>query len=244
MALFLDAFLLALASSTDNFMVGLSVGISNQSLSFGVNALISICNATGALLASFGGSVLGQNLPPHLPPLLSAIAFGGLALREFWEFWQTTRRKRNLLLKKEEKCQSDESICKSTSIHEEEDLTSLRGINNTSSEGTNLNISRALHLAIPMTLNNLAGVVAGGAIGVTPLQAGLYGLLASFLTMALGHFIGQYFARLSNASFRSRPKNKRTSSFYQCRLILDPSFASGSLLGILSLVSLQEVLSS
>ena len=110
MTLFLDAFLLALASSTDNFMVGLSVGISNQSLSFGVNALISICNATGALVASFGGSALGQSLPPHLPPLLSAIAFGGLALREFWEFWLTIRIKRNALLKKKEMRQSDENI--------------------------------------------------------------------------------------------------------------------------------------
>ena len=161
MTLFLDAFLLALASSTDNFMVGLSVGISNQSLSFGVNALISICNATGAFLASFGGSALSQSLPPHLPPLLSAIAFGVLALREYLEFWQTIQRKRNLLLqKKEGHNQSAGTIPRNIGKHENEDASDAPGVNSTSS-GTNLNISRAMHLAIPMTLNNLAGGVAG-----------------------------------------------------------------------------------
>ena len=151
MKLFLDAFLLALSSSTDNFMVGLSVGISNQSLSFGANALISICNAAGALLASFGGGALGQNLPPHLPPLLSSLAFAGLALKEFLEFWRSLRRKRILLLKKKEKCHSDEKIC---------DVEDICGGDGTS-HNTKLNISRAVHLAIPMTLNNLASGVAG-----------------------------------------------------------------------------------
>ena len=145
MPLFLDAFLLALASSTDNFMVGLSVGISNQSLSMGANALISVCNATGAWLASFGGDALGHSLPPHLPPLLSALAFGALALKEFWEFGEGLRRKKKVLQNKK-----DEEIMDA----------------NSTSSGKNLNISRAFHLAIPMTLNNLAGGVAGEFIEI------------------------------------------------------------------------------
>ncbi len=140
MPLFLDAFLLALASSTDNFMVGLSVGISNQSLSLGANALISVCNASGAWLASFGGSALGKSLPPHLPPLLSALAFGALAFKEFWEFAEGLRRKKKL--------------------HQNKKDENIMDTNSTSSD-KNLNISRAFHLAIPMTLNNLAGGVAG-----------------------------------------------------------------------------------
>ena len=83
--------------------------------------------------------------------------------------------------------------------------------------------------------------IIGGAIGVSPLQAGLYGLLASFLTMQIGHLIGQYFARLSNGSLSSRQKCSLSN---QRNLLLDPSFASGSLLGILSLMSLQDVFSS
>ena len=160
MAVIFDAFLLALASSTDNFMVGLSVGISNQRLSFGANTLISTCNAAGAYLASFGGSALGQSLPPNLPPLLSAIAFGGLALREFWEFWQTVRSKRRLLLKNKENYNSEENADKRSDNYEVEDAASAVGVN-INSTGKNLNTSRAIHLAIPMTLNNLAGGVAG-----------------------------------------------------------------------------------
>ncbi len=149
MTLFLDAFLLALASSTDNFMVGLSVGISNQSLSVGANALISICNATGAWTACFGGGALGQSLPPHLPPLLSALAFGVLALKEFLDFLEVFRQKQRMLQKKKD------------GTSKENDDLSLVNISNTTSGGKNLNMSRAVHLAIPMTLNNLAGGVAG-----------------------------------------------------------------------------------
>ena len=92
-------------------------------------------------------------------------------------------------------------------------------------------------------------LVTGGAIGVSPLLAGIYGLLASFLTMALGHFIGQYCARLSTASLITKQKIKSideeslwSSISSRCHLIIDPSFASGSLLGILSLMSLYDVI--
>jgi putative Mn2+ efflux pump MntP len=141
MVLFLEAFILALASSTDNFMVGLSVGITNRHLSLNVNGLISICNATGAWLASIGGNTLGQNLPSFVSPLLSAITFGGLALHEFLEFLQTVQRKK-----------------KQRGNDENGDISNSSSCN---SNGTNLDISRALQLAFPMTLNNLAGGVAG-----------------------------------------------------------------------------------
>lgn len=241
--MFLEAFLLALASSTDNFMVGLSVGITNRSLSFGVNALISICNATGAWLAGCGGSALGQNLPPYVSPLLSAMTFGGLALREFGDFLQTARRKRQLLRKEKENHRSsgDNNI---RDINKNVE-TGTTGSSGTPSSGANLDISRAIQLAFPMTLNNLAGGVAGGAIGVSPLQAGLYGLLASFLTMALGHWIGLRFAGISKNNKISNlagQKSRASSYFPECHLLLDPSFASGSLLGVLCLVSLQELL--
>ena len=81
----------------------------------------------------------------------------------------------------------------------------------------------------------------GGAIGISPLQAGLYGLLASFLTMATGHWIGQYFARISNTKAKGGGRTVLDDSISsQSNILLDPSFASGSLLGILSLMSLHE----
>lgn len=91
--------------------------------------------------------------------------------------------------------------------------------------------------------------VPGGAIGVTPLQAGIFGLVASFVTMATGHRIGLHLATLSNKGSFSRQRQnsndgevKHDSFFSQYHLLLDPSFASGNLLGILCLMSIQELL--
>mmetsp|Transcript_25188 Transcript_25188/g.69459 ORF Transcript_25188/g.69459 Transcript_25188/m.69459 type:complete len:242 (-) Transcript_25188:138-863(-) len=236
----LEAFLLALASSTDNFMVGLSVGIANKSLSFGVNALISICNATGAWVAGFGGSTLGQNLPPYVSPLLSTITFGGLALREFVDFLETVRKKLKSMRKEKVDHQSSDYNKRDTTKHLETDTSSF--IDTPRSSSSNLDISRAIQLAFPMTLNNLAGGVAGGAIGVSPLEAGLYGLVASFLTMALGHRIGIRLAGLTNKNpIPTRGKSGLNSFFSLLNLLMDPSFASGSLLGVLCLVSLHEL---
>jgi len=235
MVLFLEAFILALASSTDNFMVGLSVGITNRHLSVSVNVLISICNAAGAWLASIGGNIIGENLPSFVSPLLSAITFGGLALQEFLEFIRTVQRKKQRRQQKQQRGNENNDVIAKNNFSD---------ISNSSSScdsGTSLDISRALQLAFPMTLNNLAGGVAGGAIGVSPLQAGIFGLLASFLTMALGHSIGLYFARLSN---KNNDKNKNETPGASRSILLDPSLVSASLLGILCLVSLQELLSS
>ena len=69
------------------------------------------------------------------------------------------------------------------------------------------------------------------------------------ITMALGHFNGQYFAKLSSANLIAKQKIKAidekslwSSISSRCHLIIDPSFASGSLLGILSLMSLYDVI--
>jgi len=48
----------------------------------------------------------------------------------------------------------------------------------------------ALALAVPMTLNNLAGGVAGGLSGSGPLAMGFGALVASFVLMACGHWLG------------------------------------------------------
>ena len=53
----------------------------------------------------------------------------------------------------------------------------------------------AWKLALPMTLNNLAGGVAGGLAGVGPLELATGGFLASFMLMWSGHAIGCYIQR-------------------------------------------------
>ena len=154
MVLFLEAFILALASSTDNFMVGLSVGITDRHLSVSVNVLISICNAAGAWLASIGGNIIGENLPSFVSPLLSAITFGGLALQEFLEFIRTVQRKKQRRRQKHMGNENNDVIAKNN-------FSDISNSSSSCDSGTSLDISRALQLAFPMTLNNLAGGVAG-----------------------------------------------------------------------------------
>jgi putative Mn2+ efflux pump MntP len=155
MVLFLEAFILALASSTDNFMVGLSVGITNRHLSLSVNSLISICNASGALLASMGGKILGENLPSFVSPLLSAITFGGLALQESLEFIRTVQREKKRRRQKQQRGNENNDVIAN------DNFSDISNSSSSCNSGTRLDISRALQLAFPMTLNNLAGGVAG-----------------------------------------------------------------------------------
>ena len=46
-------------------------------------------------------------------------------------------------------------------------------------------------LAIPMTLNNLAGGIAGGVVGIGPTLAGGSAFVASFVMMAVGYVLGK-----------------------------------------------------
>lgn len=50
-------------------------------------------------------------------------------------------------------------------------------------------------LALPMTLNNLAGGVAGGVVGINWDVAFVYALVASFIAMTSGYWIGMTFAK-------------------------------------------------
>lgn len=55
-------------------------------------------------------------------------------------------------------------------------------------------------LALPMTLNNLAGGVAGGMAGIEGNVAFLYAFLASSIAMTSGYWIGVAFSHSSPAS--------------------------------------------
>jgi putative Mn2+ efflux pump MntP len=202
----LEAFLLSLASSTDNFMVGLSVGISQRDLGIDANTLISVCNASGAGVAGYLGGSLQQRLPVFLAPLLAGIAFGVLSGQEYVVFY-------NGLIKGAASTGTDNS------------------------DERHLDFPRAMKLAVPMTLNNLAGGVAGGAVGVSPLQATCYGFLASFLTMTVGYLVGLHLAK--KAVKKGKGAGKKTEQSV-LRYLLDPSFVSASLLGALCFMSLHE----
>jgi len=55
----------------------------------------------------------------------------------------------------------------------------------------NGNMAIAVQFAVPMTLNNLAGGIAGGVVGISPWLSGTSAFCASFAMMATGFFVGQ-----------------------------------------------------
>lgn len=76
------AILLACGSSTDNFAVGASHGISSKPLSPSTNAIISCLNAIGAYVSAAGGHMLGE-MAPFYATLFAGLVFGYLSFDEF-----------------------------------------------------------------------------------------------------------------------------------------------------------------
>jgi putative Mn2+ efflux pump MntP len=175
-----DTVLLAVASSTDNLMVGISVGLSskkpaNQQFVM-LNLVVALCNASGTLLATYCGDAL-KKLPERalkrlaeavssssspeayilnfsMGSLLAGMAFAYLAWKECTD---TNNNGRDGI-------KSDD----------EQDKTS---------KGSR----HSCAIAFPMTLNNLAGGVAAGAMGMPVFEATLYAFVVSLGSMALGH---------------------------------------------------------
>ena len=83
----------------------------------------------------------------------------------------------------------------------------------------------AVRLGIPMTLNNLAGGVAGGAAGVDANTAFIMVLLASFCMMKIGNSVGLYL----NTSVNGIKK-------------MDARIISGSIFACLAFIQLIQLL--
>jgi putative Mn2+ efflux pump MntP len=217
----LDALVLAVASSTDNFMVGLSMGIGKTRYCSPLytNVVISVCNALGAYVASHGGiMVVKHSLPAkqQYALYLSSFAFGILAVVEYKGY----RDERNL-----EKIDKDDSGKDSGPHH------SLR-------QG----LSSVWTLAFPMTLNNLAGGVAGGAAGLNPPLSAMYALVVSFATMWMGYWVGRMVNRRATGGSCGNMSRKSRGGplLSHGHEWMDPSVLSALLLGTLCLMTLRE----
>jgi putative Mn2+ efflux pump MntP len=153
-----QALVLAFASSTDNFLVGLCTGLVGKPLPVAVLWGISICNAAGSLVATAGGAFCANTLhaTAQLQYGLAAAAFGYLAWIEYRELPVST----------------------TTSSNQTGSSSSSRQ-------------QASLSLALPMTLNNLAGGVAGGVVGLSAVTASLYALFISVITMWVGYRLGR-----------------------------------------------------
>lgn len=149
------ALFISLASSTDNFLVGVSVGMTRKPLSQKVLWGIALCNAAGCLVATSGGSLGAQHFMTNDPAVangIACLAFLYLALKEYTEAKQDADSQQN----------------------------KRRQV--------------SLDLALPMTLNNLAGGVAAGVVGIAPMWNFIYALLMSVLTMWVGCRLGRVFS--------------------------------------------------
>eukprot|EP00977_Amphora_coffeiformis_P005557 scaffold1170_cov174-Amphora_coffeaeformis.AAC.41 len=150
-----QALFISLASSTDNFLVGLSVGLTRKPLLPNVLWGIALCNAVGCFVATSGGSLGAEFfLDDRMANGIASLAFAYLAVREYVEGQAS----------------------------------------NDSSSQTPKNVS--LDLALPMTLNNLAGGVTAGLLDISPTWNFVYVLFMSVFTMWLGYGLGTAFSGL------------------------------------------------
>jgi len=161
---------LSLGSSSDNFTIAASLGLSSEPLGFHAILIISLANATGAFVSCAGGQVLEQiQLNNGIAPILAGFAFLYLAYEEYKccsiSFLDCLRNKMSTTPSIDKQGQEANTL----------DDTSFMTI---------------MKLAIPMTLNNLAGGVAGGAAGVDPIPFGVMAFIASITMMKLGHKLG------------------------------------------------------
>jgi putative Mn2+ efflux pump MntP len=164
-------FLLAVGSSTDNFVVGFAIGIKNEGdrLPVSFNLFISLANAIGAFLAGVMGNFTIEQLSMddestrQFSSMVAGIAFYYLALNEFLQA--------NKIEDENDSAQSRKDLQRGKSP-----------------------IRAALQLALPMTLNNLAGGIAGGAVGISPTISFIMAFICSFAMMLAGFEISKRFS--------------------------------------------------
>lgn len=201
--------LIALGSSTDNFTVGLTIGFkcsngenmgTKRAFSWNrFNIVISTFNALGAWAACKGGSYTinqlgvvvdyiyndrfydtreepewvelshtpGDISKRNIPSLLAGVAFSYLAFQEL-------RSSSMLQLSIAEEQSNILSTC---DAHVKRNSTMGQD---------HLNLNNSIQLAVPMTLNNLAGGVAGGAVGISAEFSFIMAFISSFMMMDIG----------------------------------------------------------
>ena len=87
-------------------------------------------------------------------------------------------------------------------------------------------ISDAVRIAVPMTLNTLAGGAAGGASGIEARTAGIMVLVASFCMMKMGHTAGVYLMTSKFNSYNFFHNNEFDSTRSRKKEILQSKVAS------------------
>lgn len=194
-------------NSNDSSEAGSS---SNNNIHIG-NIYISLANSLGAFVASMGGRSMQQliggreivdgssgdggedidndNNGNNIASFMAGVAFLYLAFQEISavELFHSSSKKKGRESNKgecdghgngrvEEKRSSSDTIATDAATAPPPPLNTMGDI---------------ASMAIPMTLNNIAGGVAGGTAGLSPYWTGIFAFLASFFMMDLGRRVGK-----------------------------------------------------
>ncbi|CAB9526599.1 expressed unknown protein [Seminavis robusta] len=192
-----DTFLLAVASSTDNFLVGVSSGLSTPAPSTGefldnhffrVNFVVALCNASGTLLATYLGDTL-RTLPEILLKKLAAAVSTSSSPESYRINFSVPSFLAAVAF----------AFLAWKEFHDGD------GKDEVDNKGT-----------LPMTLNNLAGGVAAGVMGISILEATAYAFVVSLGSMSLGHSLATRVVSMQQQS--TSPQGRRDASRW-CRNI-------------------------
>ena len=188
-----QALILAAASSTDNFLVGVSVGVSGKGLPAEVLWGIALCNAAGCGLATWVAGEGGQRMTKMVERIALAYSNsldggGGDAADGDSSFWSNSNSSYGISSIVGQYLIAAAAFAYLAWQEHREQQQQLQNTQSTSPPPA------SLQLALPMTLNNLAGGVTGGVLGLNPWINLLYAFLVSVVTMVLGWWLGKRMA--------------------------------------------------
>lgn len=178
-----QAFLIAAASSTDNFIVGVSVGLSilAKGSMHGLIWSIAICNAGTALATALFGEQIAAVIAPSLQNFMAGAVF-------IWLAWNEVNGED----------EGEANVC-------DEKF------------GAVSQIALFIQLALPMSLNNMAGGVASGVAGVSATVAATYALLVSVVFMEVGVALGRFW---KNKAKQRREQLQNRANSWSCVLYI------------------------
>jgi len=221
-----QALCIAAASSTDNFLVGLALGTelqyseqsSSSSQQHPPHALvwgIAASNAVGCYLATATGSAVLQN-SAGIQHVVAGTAFAYLGYKEY-------------------------SSCADDSAAPANGAVPQQGQQNGGQEPQRHLPPTFWQLALPMTLNNLAGGVASGVAGLSSLTATSYAFLISAIFMYAGLSLG---ARITRRQHHRKEKvDNEDSAAHQHQHRRIATLVSVALYSVLALQSFYEAIS-
>jgi putative Mn2+ efflux pump MntP len=168
-----------IGSSTDNLCVGFSYGLKSKNDGFPrdipfrhLNIVVSFCNSLGAGLAGFISNLLFESILHYEPSTngedIQAISKNIISLLSGLAFYYLAY---------------EELFFASSSSDKNQQKT------NSTDENSPFN--SAVKLAIPMTLNNLAGGMVSGFSGIHWFKSFVAALICSYFMMGLGYTLGR-----------------------------------------------------